>query len=109
MLGDIVDYGKLKFHRDRSATYTALSTLTFKIGLGVGGGGGLAIASLFGFVPSQGASDPKAMQGLTLGFIVLPIFLACLGLIFIVWTPIGRRRHQIIQRRLEGRVLNESF
>lgn len=37
MLGDIIDYGRLKFGRDRGATYFGINTLIFKVGVGVGG------------------------------------------------------------------------
>lgn len=103
LLGDIVDYGKLKFRRDRGATYFGFNTLLFKVGLGLGGGLGLAGAGLFGFDPTRATHSPTAVFGLKLGFTILPACFALLGLFIILRTPINRRRHEIIRRRLESR------
>jgi Na+/melibiose symporter-like transporter len=108
ILGDIVDYGKLKFGRDRGATYVALNTLIFKVGLGVGGGVSIGIAGLFGFSSSRATNTAEAILGLKLGFIVIPACLALSSLLFIVKTPIDRRRHRIIQRRVEWRMLRSN-
>jgi len=108
ILGDIVDYGKLKFHRDRGATYFAVNTLIFKLGLGAGGAVALGAASLFGFDPLLAAQSPSAVAGLRIGFIVLPACCAIAAL-FLIWrTPISRHRHGIIQRRLASRLLRVS-
>src|SRR6202023_911758 len=53
ILGDIVDYGKLKFRRDRGTTYFALNLLVFKVGLGIGGGLSLWVAGTFAFNPAE--------------------------------------------------------
>lgn len=103
LLGDIVDYGKLKFRRDRGATYFGFNTLLFKVGLGIGGGIALACAGFFGFNPTSQVHDARAVLGLKLGFVVLPACFALLGLLAIVRTPINRQRHEIIRRRLELR------
>src|SRR5262249_18791556 len=103
--GDIVDYGKLKFRKDRGATYFGFNTLIFKIGLGVGGGLALAIAGRFGFDPASAAHSDRSIQGLHLGFLVLPLVFAALALFFIHRTPITPQRHRIIQRRLESQLM----
>lgn len=105
ILGDIVDYGKLKFRKDRGATYFGFNTLVFKIGLGIGGGLSLGIAGLFGFDPSHSSHSDASIVGLKLGFIFLPACLACVALTFILRTPINQRRHRIIQRRIESRLV----
>lgn len=104
-LGDIVDYGKLKFHKDRGATYYAVNSFIFKIGLGVGGGVALSLAGLWGFDPNSTTHSRLEILGLQLGFIGLPLVLAIIGLAFVIRTPITRHRHQIIQRRIESRML----
>lgn len=108
ILGDIADYGKLKFHRDRSSTYFAFNTLVFQVGLGIGGGVAIGIAGLYGFVPSAAAHSAASIFGLKLGYVVAPTCLACMGLMFILRTPINRRRHRTIQRRLESRVVRRA-
>jgi glycoside/pentoside/hexuronide:cation symporter, GPH family len=108
MLGDIVDYGKLKFRKDRGATYVALYTLVFKIGLGIGGGLAIGIAGQFGYIPSEAVHTNVEIFGLKLGFIILPACFVGLGLLFILRAPINRRRHGIIQRRIQSRTVIEN-
>lgn len=103
--GDIVDYGKLKFRTDLAATYFALITLVFKVGLGVGGGLALAVAGAMGFSPSATSHSALSILGLKLGFIAMPACFALIGMAFIVRTPIDKRRHGIIQRRIERRAV----
>lgn len=102
LLGDIVDYGKLKFRRDRGATYFGFKILVFKVGLGIGGGLALGIAGFFGVDPTQPAQSADAILGLRLGFCIVPAVLAALGIVFILRIPIDRRRHGIILRRIES-------
>jgi Na+/melibiose symporter-like transporter len=102
ILGDIIDYGKLKFRRDRGATYFSFNTLLFKIGVGVGGGVGLGIAGAFGFDPAETAHSSASISGLKLSFIGVPLLFSLLGLGFVWRLPIDRRRHGIIRRRLES-------
>lgn len=104
-LGDISDYGKLKFNKDRGATYYAVNSLIFKVGLGVGGGISLSLAGFSGFDPNATSYDAFQVLGLQVGFLGLPLLFALLGLIFVIRTPITRHRHQIIQRRIESRML----
>jgi Na+/melibiose symporter-like transporter len=108
ILGDIVDYGKLKFHKDRGATYFGFNTLIFKVGLGVGGGLSLGIAGLFGFDPASAVHSGASILGLKLGFVVLPLVFALVGVVFILRTPIDQRRHRIIQRRIESRLVRSG-
>jgi glycoside/pentoside/hexuronide:cation symporter, GPH family len=105
ILGDIVDYGKLKFRKDRGATYFGFKLLIFKMGLGVGGALALGTAGVLGFDPSSPTHSSDAVLGLKVGFAVLPMICALIGLIFILLTPINPKRHRIIQRRIESRVV----
>lgn len=101
-LGDIIDYGKLKFRRDRGATYFSFNTLLFKVGVGVGGAVGLGIAGAFGFDPAQTVHSEASILGLKLSFVGAPLVFSLLGLVFVWRLPIDRRRHGIIRRRLES-------
>lgn len=102
ILGDIADYGRLKFRRDRSGTYFGFNTMLFKFSLGVGGGTSLVIAGLFGFDPGHHSHSPQAIFGLKLGFCILPAVFALLGLGFVLCLPIDRRRHSVIRRRIDS-------
>ena len=104
ILGDIVDYGRMRFGSDHRATYFALNLLIFKIGLGVGGGMALGIAGELGFVPADVMHSATAVFGLKLGFIFLPACCAMLGVLLVIRLPINRRRHEIILRRLQSRL-----
>lgn len=103
-MGDIVDYGKLKFHVDRGATYFAIVNLIFKVGLGLGGGLALGIAGTFGFSTSDAIHSSSSIWGLKLAFIALPACFALACLFLVTRTPINRQRHRIIQRRIESRL-----
>jgi GPH family glycoside/pentoside/hexuronide:cation symporter len=101
-LGDIVDYGKLKFHKDRGATYYAVNSLIFKVGLGLGGGISLGCAAYFNFDPGAVIHSEIQIIGLKLGFVGLPLLCALLGIFFISKTPIDKVRHSYIQKRMES-------
>lgn len=107
-IGDIVDYGKLKFRADRGATYFAIQNLLFKVSLGIGGGLALGVAGEFGFRPDDATHSASAVWGLQLAFIVLPTCCALACLLLVIRTPIDRRRHRTIQRRLESRLLRSG-
>jgi GPH family glycoside/pentoside/hexuronide:cation symporter len=104
-MGDIVDYGKLKFRVDRGATYFAIMNLIAKIGLGLGGGLALGIAGACGFSTADAIHSRLSVWGLKVGFVLLPICFALASLLLIVRTPISPWRHRIIQRRIESRLL----
>jgi glycoside/pentoside/hexuronide:cation symporter, GPH family len=108
IMGDVVDYGTLKFGVDRGATYFAISNLIFKIGLGVGGGLALGIAGQFGFSASDILHSAASIWGLRLGFIILPAGCALLCLLLALRTPLHPHRHRIIQRRLESRLVRAA-
>jgi len=100
ILGDIIDFGKLKFHQDRGATYFAINNLLYKIGLGLGSGLALAVAGIFDFDPAGESQGAMAILGLKLGFIYIPSLFLIAGIFFIAKTPINRRRQAIIKKRL---------
>jgi Na+/melibiose symporter-like transporter len=50
---------------------------------------------------------PTAVLGLKLGFALVPALLAIAALPLILRTPITRRRHRIIQQRLEARLVED--
>jgi glycoside/pentoside/hexuronide:cation symporter, GPH family len=107
-LGYIVDYGKIKFHKDRGATYYAVNSLIFKVGLGVGGGISLGCVAYFGFDPTVSVHSNTEVAGLKLAFVGLPLLMALVGMVFISLTPINKTYHSYIQRRIENKKLFSS-
>lgn len=107
-LGDIVDYAKLMYRKDRGATYFAVNNFLFKIALGVGGALSLGTAGFYGFSPTHEVHSHDAILGLKLGFLFLPIASMLIAMVFIVKTPITRRRHGIIESRLAKRITHSK-
>jgi len=103
ILGDVVDYDRLKTGVDRGGNYYAFMMFAVKM---LGSTGGLALivlGAVFGYELAEGAVNSDfANAGMLYMFILAPgIFqLASLPLI---WNyPIDERRQQIIRRRLES-------
>jgi GPH family glycoside/pentoside/hexuronide:cation symporter len=103
ILGDVVDYDRLKTGVDRGGNYYAFMMFAVKM---LGSTGGLALIVLgvvFGYELAEGAVNSDfANAGMLYMFILAPgIFqLASLPLI---WNfPINERRQLIIRRRLES-------
>ncbi len=103
LLSDVVDYGEFKFKQNRGGVYFALNTLVAKGGLGVGAAFAFAIAASSGVDVSQASQTHQALSGLQLAFIYLPIVFLGVSAVFIVLTPINRRRHSALRRRIEAR------
>jgi Na+/melibiose symporter-like transporter len=103
ILGDVVDYDRLKTGVDRGGNYFAFMMFAVKM---LGSTGGLALivlGAVFGYQLAEGSvNDNFANMGMLYMFILAPgIFqLASLPLI---WNfPIDERRQLIIRRRLES-------
>ena len=103
ILGDIADYGSLKSGRSHGALYYALYGFLVKVTMGVGAGLALWVAGHFGFEPNNSDQLDNGILGIRLGFIILPAVAASIACLLIIFTPISKRRHQIIQRRLVAR------
>jgi len=101
ILGDVADFGALKFRRDSGATYFALLTLSNKVTSGLGAGLSLGIAGHYGFDVAVKVQTSTGIVGLRLAFIFLPIACAVISIILILLSPITPRRHGVIRRRLE--------
>lgn len=101
ILADIVDYGMWKFGRDRAATYFSFYMLITKVNVGISSALGLTIIGLYHFDPTMTIHSEEAVSGMRLALIVIPAFFILLSLIFILLTPINKRRHAIIRKRLD--------
>ncbi len=100
MLGDIVDYGTLKFGRARAGGYYAFNTLITKGSGGLGIALALAITGYFGFVPSADTFSAEAVFGIKLAFSIAPAILSFAAIPIILHSPITEQRQRIIQRRI---------
>ena len=105
LLGDISDYGVLKFGREHAATYFSIYTLAIKTSAAIGSALSLAIAGWYEFEATAIIHSERSVFGLILaGSWLPPLFLAAAVLV-ISFTPINARRHSIIRRRLDRRVV----
>ena len=102
ILADTVDYGKWKFGGDRAGTYFSFFALLGKVSAGLGAGASLGIAGMFNYDPSLRENTEQAVFGLKLAFAVAPVLLIAASLAFILMTPITKRRHETIRKRLNA-------
>lgn len=101
MLGDIVDYDRLRTGEDNSATYFAFFTFIRKVFEGLGGGLGLMIAARYGFEPSSLTINEDVIFGMQLVIGYLPAIIFVLAAWFALKSPLTRERHSEIVRQLE--------
>lgn len=102
LLGDVVDYDILRSRSNRAGNYHALMALVTKANGAAGGGLALVLVGLCGF--KAGAENaPAAIAGFKLAVLVLSsVIVAGSGLA--AWLfPLGRRRHDIVRRRILAR------
>lgn len=102
ILGDVIDYGKLRFRRSGGGIYFALNALMLKVGLGVGSGLAIGIAGAYGFDPSRAVHSEQSIMALKFAFIALPSLFALVGIAVILRAPLTRKRCAIIRRRLQS-------
>lgn len=108
LLADIIDYGTWKFGRDRAGTYFSLYTLIMKTNYAIGGALGLGIAGGYGFDASATAHSTEVVFGLHLAMVWIPVPMVLLSIVFMAFIPINSRRHAIIRRCLDVRVVRDS-
>jgi Na+/melibiose symporter-like transporter len=108
IMGDVVDYGKLRFNRDYGATYYAFNTALFKVTVGIGAALGFGIAGLFHFNPADAEHSAESILGLKLAFVIVPALFMLASLPFILRSPLTPARQRIIQLRLEARAIRDS-
>ena len=103
MLCDAIDYGRLKDHVERNATYFSIFLLLSKMQGAIGGALGMGIAGWFGFDVLASAQTPSALMGLHIGVAWLPALFVGLAMFFIALMPLNEGRMVVIRRRLAGR------
>ncbi len=103
LLADIIDYAKLKFNEDYTATYFALFGLVAKSSFAMGGALAFYIAGEFGFDPAAKTHQPGQIFGLQLATAWVPAAITLLGVVLIYRVPMSRQRHSIILKALSRR------
>jgi Na+/melibiose symporter-like transporter len=103
ILGDVVDYDRMKTGVDRGGNYFAFMMFAVKL---LGSSGGLALillGSIFGYDLTENAVNSEfANAGMLYMFILAP-GLFQMASILLIWNfPIDARRQAIIRRRLEA-------
>jgi Na+/melibiose symporter-like transporter len=101
MIGDVLDYGKLKHRSDTGGLYIALIKLTGKVMTAIAMSVGLLITSLFGFESGATNLDESAAFGLRLVYAWIPLVLGVLTIAVVLRYPITRRRHTTIVKALD--------
>ena len=103
MLCDAIDYGRLKDHVERNATYFSIFLLLTKMQGAIGGALGMGIAGWFGFDVLASVQTPSALMGLHLGVAWLPAIFMGLAMFFIALMPLNEARMVLIRQRLAAR------
>jgi Na+/melibiose symporter-like transporter len=103
MLADITDYGRWKFGRDFTATYSSVQTMVEKGVEGFGIALALGVAGALGFDPRQGTQESSGTIGLLIAFPVLPALLSLACVPLILRMPIDERAQRAIVARLARR------
>ena len=103
MLCDAIDYGRLKDHVERNATYFSIFLLLTKMQGAIGGALGMGIAGWFGFDVLASVQTPSALMGLHLGVAWLPAIFMGLAMFFIAIMPLNEERMVLIRQRLAAR------
>ena len=104
LLGDVVDYGTLKYGCDHSGVYFSIYTVCSKASVAIGSAIGLWTAEWYGFDATATTIQGEAAFGMRLAIAWLPAPLILFSLFFIGLIPITARRHSIIRRRIDSRI-----
>lgn len=101
ILGDIVDYGRVRFGYDRAGLYFAVYTMIVKAVAGLGVALGLYLLEHFGFVAGVAAQSATGKFGVHFTISYLPA-LGLVTMAAMLWRfPLDRRRHAELQSRQE--------
>ena len=103
IMGDVADYGRLKFGHDRTGTYFAFFTLVQKAVGGLGAGLGLVVAGMFGFDATAAVQSESGAFGMKLCMAYIP-FAAAFFVAPLIWRfPIDKATQQQISADLAAR------
>lgn len=103
ILGDVVDYGTLRFGRERAGVYYSFYTLMQKSISGAGIAAGMFIIAYFGFDATSHHQTQSGVFGLKLAYAYLPAVIALAIVLPMLRFPIDRRQHGRIIQALRRR------
>lgn len=103
ILGDVVDYDRLRTGVDRGGNYFAFMMFAVKMLGSTGGVALIVLGSVFGYELAEGSVNTHfANMGMLYMFILAPGIFQ-MASVALIWNfPIDRRRQGIISRRLES-------
>jgi Na+/melibiose symporter-like transporter len=102
VLGDVIDYDTLKSGTAKAGNLFALQMLLIKVSMATGGACAFFILDRAGYKVG-GPNTPRAEVGLLAAYLAAPVIMH-LAMAATAWNfPISRRRHKVIQERLEAR------
>lgn len=103
MKADVADYDEARTNRRREGALNAFFSWFIKVAstlaLGLGGG----VLQITGFDARIQAQQPEVLQRMLLIFVILPLLLWPITLMFLWWYPLTRTRMAEIRRQLEVR------
>ena len=105
LLGDVVDYELMKRKVNQAANFHAMVSLVTKFTVTAGSGAGLLAVGLAGFDPKI-ENSPAVVMAFKVAALLVPALILLLGAIAAVGFPLHRARHDIVRRRLEGRLVD---
>lgn len=108
MMGDVADHSEWVNHRRATGFVFAGIVFALKTGLGLGGAICGGIIDSFGFVANT-LQSPGAIEGIKLTSGIIPAITFLIGVIALMFYPIGKRKNEQIQAELTKRrnVINE--
>jgi len=105
IIGDIADYGRLKFNEDLSGFYFSMYTLVQKVTSGLGVAAGLYILSLSSFDATATVQTDLAQRGLLLSMCVIPSVVIAGMAVFVWHFRLDRNKHRQVLRLTQARLI----
>lgn len=103
MLGDVVDYERLRSGEDRSGIYSAINAFIQKTMTTVSGAFGIAMVGWFGFDATASDQTVWGGFGIRLAFAGLPALGFAVSAPLLWWFPITRARQAEIRAAIQAR------
>ena len=109
ILSEIIDYSSLRYGVAKNASYFAVYNFTHKTTFAIATALGLGIASAAKFDATSSTHSAESILGMQLAIGWIPSLFAMLAIIAISLIPMNERRHAIVRRRLDSRLLRSEL